>query len=122
MAKKQVIQEPKAVFKVDRVYYNGQEDVSYYVVALRIGSWTETINVPRPRGWFGLQKSNLSQLQSDIQNAKGKLLAKHQIFAEEFPEVEAYGQSRIEAEIRTNLDMPKLQEWSSNDQRSVLAD
>ncbi len=108
MAKKQDKIQP--IFKVDRVYSHGQEDISYYVVALRIGSWTETINVPKPRGWFGFQKASLNQLQTDIQKAKKRLIAKHAIFAEEFPEVEDYGVNHIEAEIRTKLDMPKLKE------------
>lgn len=98
----------KPIFKVDRVYAQGSTEVSSYEIALRIGSWTETTTVPK-RHWLN-NDDDFDKLRKDIQDAKARLLSKYQIFAEEFPEVESYGQNNVEAKLRAELQLPKLEE------------
>lgn len=97
----------KPVFKVDRVYNKGQTNVSAYVIALRVGGWTEEEHITVGGGMFSTN-IDLKKLRGEIQAAKRRLLEKYQLFADEFPEVEEFGKAHIEASIRRSLDMPAL--------------
>lgn len=99
----------KPVFKVDRVYAKDQKSVTSYVIALRVGGWTEEAYVSVTETLFS-SDTDLKKLRAEMQDAKRKLLAKYHLFADEFPEVEAFGKAHIEAAIRRDLELPALPE------------
>lgn len=95
------------IYKVDRFYDKGQETVSGYIISLRVGNWTEDIKILVDTHWGG--RVNIEGLKLEIQAAKKSLWEKYELFAVEFPEVDAYGEKKIGAEIRQRLELPALE-------------
>lgn len=100
------------IFNVERVFNQGQTEVSMYEITLRVGKWTESIKVKAASGWRG---DEMQTLKDNMADAKKTLMAKHELFAELFPEVNDYGETKIGREIRDKLNLPALEAPSTRE-------